>query len=118
MEVMTDVLVGRVRMSRYSSRFVSKAVARARSARGRLMKIVGHHELVWRGLARRTNGEIGVRQGSDFFGRFCNMHFCLVVAPPSYECDQPPSSQPCLLFALLSWRVECATPGVRSSAGL
>src|SRR6266404_2466683 len=43
-------------MSRYSSCYVSRAVARARSATGRLTKIVGHHELRLRGLARRTNG--------------------------------------------------------------
>jgi hypothetical protein len=61
-------------MSRYPSCFVSKAVARARSATGRLTKIVGHHELRLRGLARRTNGGTGVRQGSDFFvGRFRNI---------------------------------------------
>jgi hypothetical protein len=42
MEVMTDVLVGWVQMGRYPSCFISKAVARARSATGRLTKIVGH----------------------------------------------------------------------------
>src|ERR1700738_3420214 len=67
MEVMTDVLVGWVQMSRYPSCFVSKAVARVRSATGRLTKIVGHHELRLRGLARRTNGGKGFRQGSEFF---------------------------------------------------
>jgi len=73
MEVMTDVLVGWVQMSQYPSCFVSKAGARARSATGRLTKIVGHHELRLRGLARRTNGGTGVRQGSEFFvGRFRN----------------------------------------------
>ena len=45
---------------------------RARSATGGLTKIVGHHELRWRGLARRTNGGTGVRQESVFFGRFRN----------------------------------------------
>ena len=39
---------------------------RARSATGRLTKIVGHHELRLRGLARRTNGGTGVRQGLIF----------------------------------------------------
>jgi hypothetical protein len=39
---------------------------RARSATGGLTKIVGHHELRWRGLARRTNGGTGVRQESVF----------------------------------------------------
>jgi len=56
MEVMTDVLVGWVQMGRYPSCFISKAVARARSATGRLTKIVGHHKLRLRGLVRRTNG--------------------------------------------------------------
>src|SRR6476660_2875985 len=57
MEVMTDVLVGWVQMSRHPSCFVSKAVARARSATGRLTKIVGHHKLRLRGLpGGRTGG--------------------------------------------------------------
>jgi hypothetical protein len=60
-------------MSRYPSCFVSKAVARARPATDRLTKIISHHELRLRGLARRTNGGTRVRQGSDFFaGRFRN----------------------------------------------
>src|SRR6266851_7450912 len=71
MEVMTDVLVGWVQMSRYPSCFVSKAVARARSATGRLTKIVGHHELRLR--RPEDEGGTGFRQRSDLFvGRFRN----------------------------------------------
>src|SRR5487761_2110816 len=62
MEVMTDVLVGWVAITRNPSCSVSKAVARAGLATDRLTKIVGHHALRWRGLARRTNGGTGVRQ--------------------------------------------------------
>src|SRR5450755_3853216 len=67
MEVMKDVLVGWVQMSRYPSCFVSKAVARAGSATGGLTKIARHHEFVCVGSpGERTAGRDSDR-GSEFF---------------------------------------------------
>jgi len=66
MEVMTDVLVGWVEMKRCPSCLSRRRWRGARSAAGRLTKIVGHDETPSRGPSRRTNGEAGIRQESVF----------------------------------------------------
>ena len=73
MEVMTDVLVGWVEISRNPSCMVSKAVARAGLATGGLTKIVSHHELRWRGLAPEDErGDRSPTAGSFFSENFRN----------------------------------------------